>query len=207
MEIIDISWPIESSMTEYKDAKSVKIDAIKKMEKDGARAAHVSMNNHTGTHIDAPAHFLPDGSTIDVINLSTCIGRCRVIDCTAIKTAISAEDLVSIPIQSDEIVLFKTANSFHATTDSFDYNFIYLAASGAEYLSEKNIKAVGIDYLGIERNQPGHETHTILMKKNIPIIEGLRLAQVNPGIYWLWCLPLLIKGIDAAPARAILIKQ
>jgi len=89
----------------------------------------------------------------------------------------------------------------------FNQNFIYLDSGAAQYLSSKNLSVVGIDSLGIERNQPNHETHKILFEHNILIIEGLRLAHVAPAIYELVCLPLNIVGSDGAPARAILIKD
>ena len=84
---------------------------------------------------------------------------------------------------------------------------MYVNASAARYLVEQSIRAVGIDYLGIERNQPDHETHKAFMQRNIPIVEGLRLEQVPSGTYFLWCLPLKMPGLDGAPARALLIEQ
>ena len=89
----------------------------------------------------------------------------------------------------------------------FHYNFVYVDKSAAEYLVQIKSVAIGIDYLGIERDQPQHDTHALLLQNNIPIIEGLRLGHVKPGYYTLMCLPLLIPGLDAAPARAILIED
>jgi len=102
--------------------------------------------------------------------------------------------------------LFKTKNSALKNNAPFDPEFIYLDKTGAKYCVEQKIKAVGIDYLGIERNQPGHETHALLLENNIGIIEGLRLAHAEADQYFLICLPLLIPGADASPARAILCK-
>lgn len=206
MEIIDISWPIEQSMTEYKNNISLNIKPIKTISRDGSQTTNICMNSHTGTHIDAPSHFLKDGLTIDQIEIASLVGSCYIIDCTEVSDSISKKHLESYPL-SGKIVLLKTKNSFLSTTEPFNYNFIYLDKLGAEYLKHQNVKAVGIDYIGIERNQSNHETHTILLKNNIVIIEGLRLAHVSQGHYFLWCLPLLIKGIDGAPARAILVKE
>ncbi len=108
-------------------------------------------------------------------------------------------------IKEDEIILFRTKNSDLAPTAAFDYEFVYLREDAARYLVNKRVRAVGIDYLGIERNQPAHETHTALLSADIPIIEGLRLAEVAEGHYQLVCLPLAIVGLEASPARAILI--
>jgi arylformamidase len=206
MKIIDISWPINESMTEYKDAKSVKFTPTRTMENNNVREWHISMSNHTGTHVDSPAHFLPTGQTIDKVSLEHLIGPARVIDLTSVVEKITAASLESLAICSGEIILLKTTNSFREHTDRFTYNFVYIDESAAHYLVAKKIKAIGIDYLGIERNQPNHETHTMFMQMNIPIIEGLRLGSVTAGNYFLCCLPLYAIGIDAAPARAVLIQ-
>ncbi len=105
------------------------------------------------------------------------------------------------------MIFFKTRNSFHSSTDRFDPDFIYLQAEAAAVLATYPISAVGIDYLGIERGQQGHPTHRALLSKGIAIIEGLRLAHVRPGAYTAICMPLAVVGLEAAPARVILIEQ
>jgi arylformamidase len=204
MKIIDISWPITLDMTAYKDRAVVSFNYTKTFEKDGVRESIITLGSHSGTHIDAPSHFLADGAAIQERNLAETCGPCIVLDCTDVIEAITDEVLRKHEINEGDIVLLKTRNSSLAANAPFAYDFIYLAASGAAYLSSKKIKAVGIDYLGIERQQPHHETHITLMQNGISIIEGLRLALVNPGSYRLWCLPLCIQGLEAAPARAVL---
>lgn len=205
MKIIDISWPISSKMTTYKDKNDMQFHSVRSFEVDGVRESLLEINAHTGTHVDAPSHFLKDGKTIDEIPLTNLIGPCRVFDMTHIKEAISAADLKNCDFSSISIALFKTANSNLSATDKFSSNFIYLDASAAQYCVEQNIKAVGLDYLGIERNQLNHETHKVLLNANVAIIEGLRLQHVNQGIYYLICLPMALVGLEAAPARAVLI--
>lgn len=205
MNIIDISWPISPRMTSYKDKQVVAIEQTKVFERDTVRETLITLSSHTGTHIDAPAHFLKDGISIDTLHPLSCVGPAQVFDMTHVDECITKEDLNQVEITTD-IVLFKTKNSFRSATEPFDYNFIYLAASGAEVMIEHNIRAIGIDYLGIERKQPGHETHKIFMQRTVPIIEGLRLQEVSAGTYFLWCLPLYLPGLEAAPARALLIK-
>lgn len=207
MNIIDISWPITDGMTEYKDRKTVYITTIKSFAQDQVRESTLTLHTHTGTHIDAPAHFLHDGNTIDQISLSHYIGTCSVVDFTTVDQAITAEELKKITIEPEAIVLFKTKNSRLKTDKPFDPNFVYLDASAATLLVEKKVKSVGIDYLGIERNQPTHITHKILLQNNIGIIEGLRLEHVQPGSYFLCCLPIALVGLDAAPARAVLLES
>lgn len=207
MKVIDISWPISAEMTAYKDRKVVQLDAIKAFEKDGVRESIITIGSHTGTHIDAPSHFLKDGKTIDKIVLEKFIGECSVLDLSDVVDAITADHLSMYEIAPDDIILLKTMNSDYQPTDPFLKDFVYLDASGAQYLADQGVRAVGVDYLGIERNQPEHDTHTLLLQEEIPIIEGLRLAHVQEGYYSFICLPLAVQGIDGAPARAILFAQ
>jgi arylformamidase len=207
MKIIDISWPISEHMTQYKNKAAVHIESTKTFEKDGAREASICLDSHAGTHIESPAHFMRDGITIDKIDLTRCCGHCQVIDMTFAEDSITDEHLSLLPIESDTIILLKTTNSELHDTAPFDPDFVYLAASGAEYLVEKKVKAIGIDYVGLERSQQAHATHQILMQHNIIIIEGLRLDMIHAGNYVLACLPLALVGLEAAPARAVLIQD
>jgi len=203
--IIDISWPISPDMTAYKDRSVVTFTATKTYEKDHVREATIVLGTHSGTHIDAPAHFLEFGQSLDKIDLSKLVGHCKVLDLTHIHEKITAQDLDMFDITDNNRILLKTKNSLLDAQARFDTGFVYLEKSGAEYLAAKNIISVGIDYLGIERNQPDHATHSILLEKNIAIIEGLRLGHVEPREYILCCLPLALQGLEAAPARAILL--
>ncbi len=206
MKIIDISWAISSATTGYKDKDVVQFEEIKTFAKDGVRESIIHLSSHTGTHIDAPSHFLKDGKTIDQMDLNSLIGPCKVLDLTIVTDKITREHLEEHDIGRGDIILLKTTNSATSSIGKFDPHFVYLELSGAQYLTEKKIKAVGIDYLGIERNQPGHLTHLELMNHDVTIIEGLRLKNVDPGEYFLYCLPLYTLGLEAAPARAILIE-
>jgi arylformamidase len=206
MKIYDISWPIFNGMTAYKDRNTVDIKATKQFEKDGVRESLITIGSHVGTHIDAPAHFLKDGKSLEEINPLVCVGPATVIDMTHIEQCITADDLKALTLEPRRIVLFKTKNSERRVDERFNYDFIYVDAGAAKWLVEQHVQAVGIDYLGIERAQPNHETHSILLQHNIAIVEGLRLGHVAAGEYFLWCLPLNIPGIDAVPARAVLIE-
>lgn len=206
MTIIDISWPINPAMTGYKDRNTVYFETTKNFPQDNVRDSTIRLNCHTGTHVDAPSHFLIDGKTIDEMSLNAVMGRAKVFDMSEAVDSIKDSDLEAHSIQQDDIVLLKTINSLHSATDKFDPHFIFLDITGATWLVRKKVKAVGIDYLGIERGDPEHRTHRTLMENDITIIEGLRLASVEPGEYTLCCLPLNIIGLEAAPARAVLIK-
>jgi arylformamidase len=207
MKIIDISWPLAPDTTGYKDAPDVLFTTIQSFEKHKVRKSRIILSAHAATHVDAPAHFLSDGKTIDQIPLEHLMGTAVVLDLTAVEEAIGREDLEHFNLNKGLILLFKTRNSELVENAPFDPHFIYLDALAAAYCKEINVKAVGIDYLGIERNQATHETHTLLLSSGIPIIEGLRLSHVAQGVYFFICLPLSVVGLEAAPARAILMED
>ncbi len=207
MKVYDISWPLMPETTEYKNKKTINFQPLTNFEKDGVRDSLITMRTHSGTHVDAPSHFLKDGKTIDQISLDRLMGPAKVIDLVRVADAITADDLKRYEINEQDIILLRTMNSAHAETEEFDKEFIYLDASAAAYLAERKIKAVGIDYLGIERGNPDHTTHTTLMHADIVIIEGLRLSHVQSGAYFMVCLPLAIVGLDAAPARVVLMTE
>jgi arylformamidase len=208
MKIYDISMEIKGDMAVWKDKedKRPKIDFTSTIGKDNANESRLYLDAHTGTHVDAPYHFLNNGDKVDAIPIDRFVGECAVIDLTKIKNrGIEKSDLVKFrdKIRKNDVVILKTSNKFEK---SFDFNYVYLAESGAEFLAFKKIKTVGINALGIERNQPGHETHKILLGKNIPIFEGLELSKIRAGRYFFLGLPLKVKNGDAAPARAMLVR-
>lgn len=207
MKIHDISWPLHTTTTGYKNKKVLVIEHRKTFEQDQLRETSIILDSHGGTHIDAPSHFIKDGQSIEHIDLNKVVGPCKVLDLMQVTDAITAKDLQNFTIAAGDRLLLKTKNSLLAYDAPFEPNFIYVADDAARYLADKKIAAVGIDYLGIERNQPAHETHIMLMDAGIVIIEGLRLVQINPGSYMLYCLPLAIQGLEGAPARAVLIEE
>lgn len=203
LEIIDISLPIEPHMPSYKGQPNKKaiIERVRSIE-EGANETRIALESHTGTHIDAPLHMLKEGKSIDQIPLRNFFGPALLIEIRG-KEVIGKEELFPWRscILKDHFLLIKTDNSFQ---DLSRENYVYLTQEGAQFLAEKEIKGVGIDSLGIERNQPGHPTHKILLSKGILIIEGLNLSKVECGMYFLSAFPLNIKGCDGAPARAVL---
>lgn len=205
MKIYDISMLIEPDMMVYKNRQEnrPKLSFVKTLPHDSSTESFISMNVHTGTHIDAAYHMDENGKTIESIELEKLITPCCVLDMTHVKGGITKDDLSKHPIESGSFLLFKTRNSY---SETFLADFVYLEMSGAHYLAQKEIAGVGTDALGIERNQPAHETHKILMDEGIVIIEGLRLKDVPPGNYFLCALPLKIKGADGAPARIVLVE-
>lgn len=204
MKIYDISMEIFQEMPVYKGKEEKKpIFKVQSDFKSGSSyETRLDINLHTGTHMDAPLHMIEGGETLESIGLEEVITKCRVIDLTHATEKISKINLEAKEISEGDFILFKTRNS---TEDILEKDFIYLDKAGAKYLRDKKIKGVGIDSLGIERDQPGHETHTMLFEAGIVILEGLKLDEVDEGEYFLFAAPLKIKGVEAAPVRAVLI--
>lgn len=205
MKIYDISMEISEEMAVYKNMpeKKPKLAATRTLD-EGANESRLSIDLHSGSHVDAPYHILQDGKTIEKISIDRFMGTAVVLDFTKIKNQITEKHFKTAKIQKNDIVLLKTKNKLEKT---FNPNFAYLEKSGAEYLASKKIKAAGIDSLGIERGQPNHETHKTLLKKGIPIFEGLDLSKVKEGRYFFHGLPLRIKNGDASPVRAVLVEN
>ncbi|MCT4605214.1 MAG: cyclase family protein [Marinisporobacter sp.] len=206
MKIIDISMSIHEKMMVYKkkEQKKPHFKVINDYMIGNTYETDMRINLHTGTHIDAPLHMIKDGDTIDQIDLKELITKCRVLDFTEVGECIKKTDLEKKDIKAGEFLLLKTKNSY---VDTFELDFVYLEKSGADYLQKMNIKGVGIDALGVERSQKNHPTHKILLGSKMIIIEGLRLKGVKEGTYMIYALPLKLKGVEAAPARVILIEE
>jgi arylformamidase len=204
-KVYDVSMPIYQGMPVYKNKpeKQPKIRVVQDFDTNPARESRVDLDVHTGTHADAPLHMVPGGDAMQVFSAERFVGPCRVIDLTHVEGGIARFDLEGHDIQADEFVLLKTKNSLR---DSFDPDFVFLAEDGASYLAEIGVRGVGIDALGIERSQAGHPTHKTLFAVNIVILEGLRLAEVTGGLYFLFAAPIKLLETEAAPARVLLIE-
>ncbi|MFY9175953.1 MAG: cyclase family protein [Caldicoprobacterales bacterium] len=206
MTIIDISMPIHVDMPVYKnrEEKRPSIQVLRDFSSGSVYESRLSIEMHTGTHIDAPLHMIDGGEDLTVYPIDKFVSPCKVLDLTHVDKAITKDDLINRDIVSGEFILFKTKNSWD---EEFNAKFIYLDKSGAEYLVEKGVIGAGIDSLGIERNQPNHETHKTLLGNKIMILEGLRLRHVEEGPYVLIAAPLNILGVEASPVRAFLMER
>jgi len=210
MTIYDISLSISPNLPTWPGDPGLKLEQYESMDK-GAHynATQISSSVHLGTHVDAPRHFLKDGSTVEQLPLEVLTGPCYVTQLPDGIDAITAEVLDRTEITSEmKRVLFGTSNSHYwAKGESkFQTDFVAITEDGAEWLVERGVQLVGIDYLSIAPYDESIPTHTVLLKAGVVVVEGLNLANIMRGFYDLYCLPLKIAGSDGAPARAILIQ-
>ena len=202
---IDISVPLYTGMAHWPDNPPVEIEfALSINRGDAANVSNISFGAHTGTHMDAPLHFIKDGISIDQMPLTATMGRARVIEISD-PESIKPEELEPHAIQLGERILFKTRNSEQAwQTNEFVKDFVYISKEAAAYLAKLQVQTVGVDYLSVGGFfKDGAETHHALLGAGIWIIEGLNLSQIQAGSYDLLCLPLKLQGREGAPARAI----
>jgi arylformamidase len=163
----------------------------------------ITMGSHTGTHIDAPAHFLPGAPSVDELPLDVLVGEAVVFELD-VEDRITRADLEELELAGNTRVLFKTRNSSLWERDEFTPDFVYLASEAAEYLVNAGVKLTGIDYLSVGRYDGGGRVHRTLLEHGVVVVEGLNLSKVEPGNYEILCLPLKILGADGAPARVLL---
>src|SRR6266487_3503241 len=186
MKLIDVTIPIRDAMTVYRGNPAVRIRPVMTLEKDGVHVSELRLGSHTGTHVDAPSHFIKGGKGIDRVDAERFIGPAWVADLRR--------------------VLLRTSNSrwWHPAR-AFQTDFVYLAPDGADWLVERGAQLVGIDYLSIEGyGVPDAPTHTRLLGAGIPILEGLDLFNVRPGRWQMAAFPLRIKDGDAGLTSPVL---
>ena len=204
----DISLLVSPNLPQWPGSSKVRFIKNHDLEDgDIATDSSIFMNLHTGTHVDAPSHFIRDGKTIDELPLEVLIGPVVVVQIPEMIREITGEVLTNIDIPGDtERLLLKTTNSclWQEENRKFYEDYTSLVRNGAEYLVKKGIKLVGIDYLSIQRFTDGPKVHQILLSSNVVIIEGLDLSDVDAGLYQLYCMPLKLQGQEAAPARVLL---
>lgn len=211
MTIYDISLTISPSLPTWPGDPGLVLEQFESMDKGAhANVTSISSSVHLGTHVDAPHHFLNNGKTVEDLPLDVLTGPCYVVQLPDGIDAITAEVLARTEITSDmKRVLFGTSNSHQWARgpSTFDEDFVAITEDGAEWLVERGIQLVGVDYLSVAPYGDSVPTHTVLLKAGLVVVEGLNLSQVMRGFYDLYCLPLKIAGCDGAPARAILVQS
>jgi len=208
--IYDVSVPIVSGMPVWPSDPPLKLTPHSHISRDKTHTVHVTtieMGSHTGTHIDAPYHFVEGGRRLESIPLDELVGPATVVQIAGVHS-ITRTHLESLVWDGVRRVLFKTDNSDHWNDGRFYESFVYLEPDAAEFLIQQGVRLVGIDYLSIDAyKSEKHPTHFVLLPRNVVIIEGLNLSHVAPGQYQLVALPLNLQSGDGAPARVILISN
>jgi arylformamidase len=206
----DVTVPLSNELPTYPGDPGIHIGDWRALTKgDSANVSVVNFGAHTGTHVDAPAHFIDGAGKIESLPLDALLGEALVVeapnDCFVIDEAFVSANVAA----GTERVLFKTRNSafWNEPEPQFHSDFTHLNTGAATWLAEQGAKLVGIDYLSIEKfKSPGHPTHLALLTKGVVIVEGLNLTNVPAGKYELMCLPLRLRSQlgDGAPARVVL---
>jgi arylformamidase len=210
MRIYDVSVPLSANTPTYPGDPGIEIKQwLQLANGDPANVSLINFGVHSGTHVDAPAHFIEGGMKVEALSLDSLVGETEVIEVPHHLAVIDETFVAANCSSSSERILFKTRNSllWGATETTFHEDYVYIDPDAARRLVKSGIKLVGIDYLSVEKfNSSSFPTHLAFLSSGVVIIEGLDLRAVPGGHYELICLPLKIAGGggDGAPARVIL---
>jgi arylformamidase len=211
MALYDISAPIAPGVTPtYPGDPGLEVTAAASIERgDPANVTDLHFGAHTGTHVDAPAHFIEGAARLPELPLEAFVGPARVVEIPANVRAVEASHVAALGLEDASRVLFKTRNSefWREPRGRFREDFAYLTRGAAGALAERGLRLVGWDYLSIEKfGSEDFGAHLALLRAGVVIVEGLDLRAVGAGVYELLCLPLKIESGhgDGAPARALL---
>jgi arylformamidase len=198
MEIIDISVPIRPGMVTYPGDPTVTLERVKSLaDGDAVNLSRLDLGAHTGTHVDAPLHFIEGAPATEALPLDVLVGPARVLDLTAAERLDAA---AFDGVELAERVLLKTTNSELWAREAFAEEALQLDGGAARVLVDGGVRLVGIDYLSI--GDP--DAHRVLLRAGAVPVEGLDLRGVEPGDYELICAPLRLVGSDGVPARVLL---
>jgi arylformamidase len=202
---IDISVPIRPGVPIFEGDPAFHIELAASMAAGAiCNVSRLDLGAHTGTHLDAPRHFIDGAPATESISLDDCIGPAWVVDATALSRTVGAADIAALDIPSGQTrLLFKTPNSELWGKEGFQSGFIGLDGGAAAVLVERGVRLVGIDYLSIAPFGDPVATHQTLLTASVVILEGIDLRNVEPGPVDLLCLPIRLIGSDGVPARAL----
>ncbi len=206
MALYDITLPLHSRMVVWPGDPEFRLWPVVEPDEDNPfTVSEMHLSTHTGTHVDAPRHILGQGPGVETLPLDVCLGPVRVVDVRGVS-AVTASVLEGIGLEPTARLLFLTDNTVLGLVhDShFHEDFVALTEDGAQWLVDRGVRLVGIDYFSIARYGEEVGVHRILLAAGVVIVEGLDLTAIAPGEYELLCLPLKIVAADGAPARVVL---
>lgn len=206
-ELIDISVRLSPGMPVWPGSVGIGVQRTQSFARgDAVNVSRLDMDVHCGTHVESPLHFIDQGAELETFPLEVFVGPAHVAH-LAEADVIGAPELerAAIPATAERLLL-RTRNSLFWQDEAAPFRTDYSALSpeGAAWIVERGIRLIGVDYLSVQRFGDGPETHEILMRAGVVILEGLDLSAVPPGAYRLICLPLWLGAAEAAPARAVL---
>ena len=202
--LIDISARLEAGMPSWPGSVGFRLTRSQTMEHDSVNVSRIDMDVHAGTHVEAPLHFIAGGHALEAFPLSVFSGDAQVVEFPT-AAAIAASDLEDAGVSdSTERLLLRTKNSDAWQRQPFRTNYVALLSDAAAWIAEHRIRLIGIDYLSVQRYGDDPETHRILMRAGIAILEGLDLSRASPGTYRLHAFPLHLADSEASPVRAVL---
>jgi len=210
MPIYDVSVPLSAAIPTYPGDPGIEIKQwLRLANGDAANVSLINFGLHSGTHVDAPAHFIEGGSRVDSLSMDCLLGEVEVVEVADEIAVIDKTFVARNCVRGSQRILFKTRNSafWAAPEQGFQQDYVYIDPEAARWLVAAGVKLVGIDYLSVEKfGSDGFQPHLAFLSHSVVIVEGLDLRDVPPGIYELLCLPLRIAGGsgDGAPARVIL---
>ena len=201
----DISMTIENGMLSWPSDGPVSIEKVRSMENgELLNLSRLDMSAHTGTHVDAPVHFIQEGSGIDSVPLDILIGPAAVVHLPGVREIGDGElKAAGIPPDTKRLLL-KTENGKLLGQKQFQKDYSFFTLEGAQYIIDSGVRLVAIDYLSIAAYGSGEAVHQALLGEGIVIIEGVDLREISAGPYNMIALPLKIGGCDGAPARVVL---
>jgi arylformamidase len=196
--------PLTPGLPAYPGDPPVGIEVVQRAGEAPYGLARLDLTTHSGTHVDAPAHFVSGGATVDTLALEILIGKARVVELPG-RERVDRPDLEALDLRDDLRVLLKTRMSGQLLKPGYQQDHVYLTGDAALYLAQAGLKLVGFDYLSIDRfGDTSYPAHRALLGAGVVVVEGLDLSEVEPGEYDMTCLPLRVGGGDGAPARVVL---
>ena len=202
--IHDVTVPLVPGMLAYPGDPAFTLEPVSRVGEAAYALSRMVLTTHSGTHVDAPAHFLAGGATVDHLPLEILLGKARVVELSA-RERVDRADLETLDLRDDLRVLLKTRMSGQMLKAGYQEDHLYLTVDAAHYLAQAGLKLVGFDYLSVDRSgSADFPAHHALLEAGVVLVEGLDLSEVEPGEYEMACLPLRVGGGDAAPARVVL---
>jgi len=203
-KIHDVTLPIVPGLPAFPGDPPPAVETLQRAGESPFGLARLTLTTHSGTHVDAPLHFVPGGTSVDLLPLEILMGKTRVVEIQS-RERVERAELEALDLRDDLRVLLKTRMSGQLLRAGFQEDHVYLTGDAALYLAQAGLKLVGFDYLSLDRfGDTSYPAHHALLGAGVVVVEGLDLSEVEAGEYDMACLPLRVGGGDGAPARVVL---